>query len=189
MSAPPEVTAVWNALAQWTLLFVAWLNAGQHGAFGQPNHSKAPFTLSLSAAKSEIKAGDPVDIRVVMTNTSDHDVDCTYDYRNALDRNYVYEVAGEKAQGVAKIEKENHGGSDIWPCVLKPGQSTPTGGGRISVLYDFSQPGKYNIQVSRPVYGDEGRPGTFGTGSDHPPFVRSNTVTVTVTANATVEGK
>jgi hypothetical protein len=183
---------MWSALAEWTIfLIVVWTNAGAQGALGQSSPSKPPFMLSLSTVKPEIRAGDPVDIRVVMTNTSDHDVDCTYDYSNALDRNYVYEISGENGHRVRKIEKEHHGGSDIWPCVLRPGQSIPTGGGRISVLYDFSQPGKYTIQVARPVRGDEGRPGTFRTGSDHPPFVRSNAVTVAVirAARTTPEGK
>jgi len=107
----------------------------------------APFKLTLSAPKSQVQAGNPVNITVVMTNTSDHDVDCTYDYSNALDRNYDYDVTNEKGQRVKEIEKKYHGGSDIWPCILRPGQSTPTGGGRISVLYDFSQLGKYTIQV------------------------------------------
>jgi len=35
-------------------------------------HSQSvPFTIALSAAKSEVMAGEPVDLRVVMTNTSD----------------------------------------------------------------------------------------------------------------------
>ena len=140
----------------------------------------APFKIALSAAKSRVTAGDPVNLVVVMTNTSDHDVDCTYNYSNALDRNYVYEVTDEKRQPVHTIEKKFHGGSDIWPCILKPGQSTQTGGGQISVLYDFSRPGKYTIQVSRKVWGDENRPGTYGKGSGQPGIVKSNTITVTV---------
>jgi hypothetical protein len=43
----------------------------------------APFTLTLGAARYEVKVGAPVDIRVVMTNTSDHDLDW------ALARMYV----------------------------------------------------------------------------------------------------
>jgi hypothetical protein len=144
----------------------------------------APFTIVLSAAKSQIRAGDPVDLVIIMTNTSDHDVDCTYNYSNALDRNYVYDVTDEKGQPVQTIEKKHHGGSDILPCILKPGQSTQTGGGRISVLYDFSHLGKYNIEVSRRVWGDENRPGTYGKGSGQPGIVKSSTITVTVVGPA-----
>lgn len=143
-----------------------------------------PFTLSVSAAKSQVNAGDPVDLIVRMTNTSDHDVDCTYNYSNALDRNYLYAVTDEMGQPVQRIEKQHHGGSDVWPCILEPGQSTRTGGGRISVLYDFSRPGKYSIQVSRKVWGDESRPGTIpgtiGNGGNDAPLVRSRPIVVTV---------
>jgi hypothetical protein len=140
----------------------------------------APFTIALSAAKSKVDVGGPVDLRVVMTNTSDHDVDCTTNGSNALDRSYEYEVTDENGRPVRKIEKEHHGGSSIWPCIVKPGQSDGPSGGRISVLYDFSRPGLYTIQVSRKVWGDEDRPGTFGKGNDHAPVVKSNIITVTV---------
>jgi hypothetical protein len=149
----------------------------------------APFTLTLGAARYEVKVGDPVDISVVMTNTSDHDVDCTTVSSNALDRSYEYDVRNEQGQRVKKIEKEHHGGSSIWPCVLKPGQTDTPSGGRISVLYDFSRPGKYTIQVFRSVFGDQGRPRTFGKGSDHAPVVASNTITVTVNRAEVGPGK
>ena len=58
----------------------------------------APFTIALTAAKSQVKAGEPVDLKVVMTNTSDHEVDCTSNCSNALDRNYKYDVTDEKGQ-------------------------------------------------------------------------------------------
>ncbi len=140
----------------------------------------APFAVTLSADKYQVTAGSPVDLIVVMTNKSEHDVDCTVNGSNALDRNYVYEVTDEDGQPVPKIEKKYHGGSSVWPCVLKPGQSSLPGGGRISVLYDFSRPGKYTIQVSRGLWGDENRPETAGTGRDHQPFIKSNTIVVTV---------
>ena len=142
----------------------------------------SPFTIVISAAKSQVTAGDPVDLKVVMTNTSDHDVDCTTNGSNALDRSYEYEVKDEKGQPVRKIEKEHHGGSSIWPCVLKPGQTDTPSGGRISVLYDFSRPGKYTIQVSRRVWGDENRPGTYEKGSGQTGILKSITITVTVVA-------
>jgi uncharacterized protein YdbL (DUF1318 family) len=136
----------------------------------------APFTIALSAAKSQVKAGEPVDLIVVMTNISDHEVDCTSNGSNALDRNYEYDVTDENGRSVRRIENEHHGGSSIWPCLIKPRLAA---GGRISVLFDFSRPGKYNIQVSRGVWGDENRPGTFdGAGYKH--FVKSNTIVLTV---------
>ncbi len=140
----------------------------------------APFTITLSADKYQVVAGGPVDLIVVMTNTSNHDVDCTVNGSNALDRNYVYDVTDEEGRPVPKIEKKYHGGSSIWPCILKPGQTDTPGGGRISVLYDFSRPGKYTIQVSRGLWGDENRPETAGTGRDNQPFIKSNTIVMTI---------
>jgi hypothetical protein len=144
--------------------------------------TQQPFSITISVEKSQIKVGDPVDLKVVMTNTSDHDVDCTVNGSNALDRNYLYDVVDEDGRPVPKIEKKYHGGSSVWPCILKPGQTDTPSGGRISVLYDFSRPGKYTIQVSRPVWGDDQRPGTVGTVQNNQADIKSNTITITVLA-------
>ena len=56
----------------------------------------------------------------------------------------------------------------------------PRGGGVISVLFDFNRPGKYSIQVSRPIWGDDQRPGTTGTVQNNQAEVKSNTITITV---------
>jgi len=69
--------------------------------------------------------------------------------------------------------------SSAWPCVIKPGE-TSTSGGLISILYDFHRPGKYTIQVSRPVWGDDQRPQTEGMTERNPPEIKSNTIIVTV---------
>jgi hypothetical protein len=144
-------------------------------------HSQAPpFNLTLSAVEPRLIAGSPVDLEVVMTNTSNHEVDCTSNYSNALDRNYLYDVRDAEGWPVPRIEKKYHGGFNIWPCTLKPGQSDNPGGGRISILYDFSQPGKYTIQVSRAQWGDENRPETAGTNKVQLPFVKSNTISIEV---------
>ena len=45
--------------------------------FGYSQTSQQPFNITVSAEKSEVKSGDPVYIDVIMTNTSDHDIDCT----------------------------------------------------------------------------------------------------------------
>lgn len=157
-------------------LFVLLLLGTAAMAFSQT----APFTIALSMSKSQVKAGEPVDLIVLMKNISDHEVDCTSNGSNALDRNYEYDVKDEKGHLVRKIEKEHHGGSSIWPCVIKPGQTATAAGGRISVLFDFSRPGKYTILVSRGVWGDENRPGTFERSSGYKYFVKSNILVVTV---------
>jgi hypothetical protein len=131
-----------------------------------------PFTISLSADKPEVKSGDPVDLDIVMTNTSDHEVDCTGAGSNGLDRNYRYDVLYEDGRPATKVVKKHpeigETGS-IWRCILKPGQTAQAAGGEISVLYDFSRPGKYSIQVSRFVKRDP-----------NSEVITSNKITITV---------
>jgi len=135
-------------------------------------NAKAPLTITVRAVRAEVEAGQPVDLDVVMTNTSDHDVDCTRAPSNALDRNFAYivtDAAGGTVRKIAKKYPEIGETFSSWPCVLKPGQSANAAGGRISNVYDFSRPGEYSIQVARFVAGDP-----RGT------MVKSNTITVTV---------
>lgn len=139
-----------------------------------------PFAISISTEKSEVKIGDPVDLNVVMTNISDHEVDCTTMSSNGVDRNYRYDVSFEDGQHLPNIEKKYHGGSSAWPCVIDPGKSDTPTGGRISRLFDFSRPGKYTIQVSRPVWGDDQRPGTATTFHNNQPEVKSDIITIIV---------
>lgn len=147
-----------------------------------PQESRQPFTITISTEKPQVKSGDPIYIDVVMTNSSDHDVDCTGNGVNALDRNYQYEVIDQQGP-VPKIGRKHpeigESGS-AWPCVIKPGGTAHAAGGLISILYDFHRPGKYTIQVSRPVWGDDQRPGTAGKVENHEPKVVSNTITITV---------
>jgi len=76
-----------------SLLVVLIAAAMAASFFGQP--TQQPFTITISADRPQIRAGDPVDLTIEMTNTSDHNVDCTKDWWNALDRNYRYEVLDE----------------------------------------------------------------------------------------------
>jgi len=144
--------------------------------------AQQPFTITVSTNKPEVKSGDPVYIDVIMTNTSDHDVDCTIYSINALDRNYRYDVIDEQGP-LPKIRRKypeiGETGSS-WPCILKPSESSRPTGGLISILYDFHRPGKYSIQVSRPIWGDDQRPGTAGKVENNEPEVKSNVITITV---------
>jgi len=144
--------------------------------------SQQPFTITISAEKNQVKSGDEVGIDIVMTNTSNHDIDCASYGSNALDRNYRYEVFDEQGP-VPKIKRKypeiGETGS-LSPCTIKPGGSAHADGGLISILYDFSRPGKYTIQVSRPVWGDDQRPGTAGTVQNNQADVKSNIITITV---------
>lgn len=141
-----------------------------------------PFAITISADKTEIEQGDPVDLRIVITNTSNQEVDCTGAPSNGLDRNFLYYVTfedGKSAPLVVRRHPEIGETGNIWPCTIKPTETAEAAGGRISVLYDFNQPGKYKIQVARHS--------SFDAES---PLIKSNVVNVTVLpANQTPTGK
>jgi hypothetical protein len=118
-----------------SLLVVLIAAAMAASFFGQP--TQQPFTITISADRPQIRAGDPVDLTIEMTNTSDHNVDCTKDWWNALDRNYRYEVLDESGQPVPKIEGKHPDTGDTPPCIIKPGETARTPGGRVSILFRF----------------------------------------------------
>ena len=131
-----------------------------------------PFTLILSAFRSQVFAGAQIEISVVMTNSSDHQIDCTGAPSNGLDRNFKYDVLYEDGQEVPRrINKHPHVGptGSIWPCVIKPGGTARNAGGLISALYDFSRPGEYKIQVER-----------YTAFDPNSPTVKSNIITIRV---------
>jgi hypothetical protein len=61
--------------------------------------------------------------------------------------------------------------SNIWPCVLKPGEATTKDDNLISELYDMTKPGKYVVRVSRFISGSRKEDGV----------IKSNEITITVT--------
>jgi hypothetical protein len=133
-----------------------------------------PFSITIRAEKPDIKAGTEVFIKVRMKNVSDHEVDCTRVPTNGWDGAYQYDlrdIRGNLAE--RKLLVPNHPeikeSSSIWPCILKPGEST-NDDHIISRLYDMSHPGKYLIQVSRLISGGHKEDGV----------VKSNTITITV---------
>jgi hypothetical protein len=145
--------------------------------------SQEPFSITIRTEKPKVRAGDPVYIDVSMKNISDHDVDCTINAGNALDNNYRYDIIDETGQTIPKTPKKHPeigDDSSIWPCIIKPGETSPKTGGLVSILYDLTRPGKYTVQVSRGVWGDGNRPGTAGRGDNNQPVVKSNTITITV---------
>jgi hypothetical protein len=134
----------------------------------------APFSISLSTQKPEIKAGSKVWVQIQMTNLSNHDVDCTRAPSNGSDRAYRYEVRDEAGNAVgpfARKHPEIGETSNIWPCILKAGEATTKDDNLLSGLYDMSKPGKYVVRVSRFVSGTRKEDGV----------VKSNEITITVT--------
>jgi hypothetical protein len=64
---------------------------------------------------------------IKLTNTSDHNVDCSMAYSNSLDRRYIYEVrtpAGSLVAKRARKHPEIGEPGSFYPCTINPGQST-----------------------------------------------------------------
>jgi hypothetical protein len=139
--------------------------------------SQQPFTITISTEKPELKVGDHVYLKVVMKNTSDHDISCDSYWYDTLDRNYIYDVVFEDGKPAQKIQRKTPSSSH--PCIISPTESKASGG-VISRAYDFSRPGKYTIQVSRPVWDDDQRPGKAGNVQNNQAEVKSNSITITV---------
>ena len=49
---------------------------------------KQPFTITLKAGTPQVKMGGQVILDVTMTNTSDHEIDCSLYYYDLIDTNY-----------------------------------------------------------------------------------------------------
>jgi hypothetical protein len=163
------------------ILFVLFMLGAAGIAWSQT--PQEPFSITISAEKPQVRAGDPVYIKIAMKNISDHDVDCTMNAVDALDRNFRYDILDENSQTVQKIPKKYPQIGDdinISPCIIQPGETAHAFAGLVSILYDLTRPGKYTIQVARGVWGDGNRPGTAGRGENSQPVVKSNTITITV---------
>jgi hypothetical protein len=126
------------------------------------------FSIVITTDNPVVKAGSDVLIKIQMKNISNHDMDCTMAPANGLDRKYRYDIRdaqGRPAVKVSRSHPELESGS-IFPCTLKPGESTPAVDNSISWIYDFTRPGKYLVQVSR----DDSKEG----------LAKSNKITLTV---------
>ena len=132
-----------------------------------------PFVLTISTEHPNVKSGDSIWIKVIMTNTSAFDVDCSSVSSNGIDLRYSFEVRDPNGKSISK-KKSKHpeleGAGSVHLCTLRPGQSTVAQDNLLSREFDFSPPGTYTIQVSRAA-------------SDSPrnDQVKSNTLVVTVT--------
>jgi hypothetical protein len=138
---------------------------------------QTPFALKLVATNETVKAGSEARIEITFTNTSDRDIHLSRPPGDVPDAEFSYdfEVRDEKGGLVpetryGQLFKEHHGrirGSWI-SRTLKPGDSIKETS-IVNLLYDFSLPGKYTIQVSHDL--------TEGSSKGK---VKSNTVTIVV---------
>ncbi len=146
-----------------------------------PETTKQPFSIKINAGHSHVKVGDPVYVGIEMRNTSDHEIDCTaMTGNNGIDGNFQYEILDDNGDPAPKIAAGKTFPEAI-PCTLKPENNYSTGG-EISRIFDFSRPGKYTIQLSRPIWGNDQIPGTGRTVQNGQAVVKSNKITITVVA-------
>jgi len=141
------------------------------------NDTYPTFALTLSPGTrnkiiSEYHVGDDMWITIVMTNLTNHDIDCSSQGAGGYDRMYGYEAIDEEGKPVEKrhqgTESYDHGGG------IGAGGSVPDEI-LINRVFKLNRPGKYTIRVSRqePFVKDE---------KGEPPVVWSNPITITVVA-------
>jgi hypothetical protein len=151
---------IFEAAALALLLLTTPLAA--HDAGGQP------FTIKISPLTAEIKNPKFVMLKIVMTNTSGSDVNAGAAYDASIDAAYTYDAKDQYGNPVPERTPSSDYRPNFVMRTLKPGESA-TENSNVARWYDFSQPGKYTIQVSRFIHGNIGDP-----------VVKSNIVTVTV---------
>jgi len=134
--------------------------------------TKPEIAIKISAP-NEVRAGSDVYITIVMTNFSDHPVDCSAWYVNGTDRRFRIDVRDSHGNSMKRrdVHPEMMPGSlQGLGSTLQPGESTGPLQDRISWANDLSQPGVYTVQVSRVVANDEKNG-----------LVKSNTISLTIT--------
>jgi len=108
-------------------------------------------------------------IKIQMTNTSDHPVDCSTYIVSGTDRRFRVEIKDENGNLMKKkdLHPEMMPGS-FASCTLEPGESASREE-LASWASDLTRPGVYTVQVGRIV----------GNGKND--LVRSNQITITIT--------
>jgi hypothetical protein len=160
-----------------TLLFVM---VGLPG-IGQSASPQPSFTIEIATNTPTVELGSPVKIKIKLTNTSDHDLDMSGSFNDMTgqDSNFHYVIRDESDNAVSR-KTYNHPelatGHPILGRVVKPG-ATLKEEQDVSRIHELNHPGKYLVQVVRPISGD------VNNG-----VVKSNTITITVVARDTTGG-
>jgi hypothetical protein len=119
-----------------------------------------------------VEAGQRIELKIVMKNLTNHDLEYQFEIRNYQDRSNNYDLWDARGKKLEPIKKKYPQIGDTAegfpPHIVKPGE-TETSGITITPLYDMTQPGTYTIQASRKI-SDEANAGV----------VYSNKITVSV---------
>jgi hypothetical protein len=132
--------------------------------------AQPPFSLVIRAVNADVKAGDGIELRVRLTNNSDHPIMASESWERGLSWSYNYDV--HDASGNVPKRKDSEGPRVLTAKIriLKSGESLESGT-LLSEAYDMNTPGIYVAQLSREIYDtDHHRDGV----------VKSNKITVTV---------
>jgi len=138
--------------------------------FGAQGTPKQPFTITISAMKPSYKAGARVELKVVMANISDREIDAGSVYDNSINIAYAYDVRDSTGNPVPYNNSKPSETQSARMRTLKPGESVMEIT-NVARWVDLSGPGEYQIQLSRNI-GDDEKEGV----------VKSNTITITVEA-------
>lgn len=164
-----------RAIARSRIAFVLVIGMGTSIAtVGQSDTSvqgkllKSPFELAIEA-DSVVALGSPVEMRIRITNTSTSEMHASAMHvRGGFAISYTYDIRDQSGNKLEQKPFDEGMAADGPIFRLRPGQSR-----RdltiISAYYDL-QPGKYAIQVSKPI--------SNVPGAD---VVKSNKIIVTIT--------
>ena len=154
-----------------TLLLLSAAAFSRTTVQGQANQ---PFSLTIAAKKSIIIAGSRLELKVRLTNISNHEIIGSVTYAGGTIINYQCDLRDSTGAPVQKKEHITRSGPSI-PAelsarirTLQPGESVEDGTFACKE-FNMSQPGEYTVQLSEPISGnsDDG-------------IVKSNIITITV---------
>lgn len=161
---------------QFVILGMAFVVGGSVNMASQgikePPPANTPFSLTIATKESTVRAGSPVLVEVKMENKSDHDLAVYRAVSGDLDQGgWVYKVSVRDTKGVEPPQTkfaQSVGVAGSGGYVSLRPEKTLTDRCNVAKLYDLSRPGNYTIQVER-------------LDEQSKAFVKSNTITVTVT--------
>jgi hypothetical protein len=165
-----------------TLSFSVTTLAPLNASASQAAQTKPPqFSVAISPVPAIVRAGSEIRVKIVMTNTTDHEINIVRSPGEDNGENWN-DIEGFDETGKAASETEYYrafkgkglykghivlrmGSNILFP--VKPGEALKDGI-IVGNLFDLSKPGKYTVHVQRPdrISGN---------------IIKSNTITITVT--------
>jgi hypothetical protein len=125
----------------------------------QPQGANAdqPFTITISTSNPTVKTNQAVEIKIRLTNTSNHPIDISEvrTHGCSVNQGYRYDIrdaTGRVAEILPEIQARTESGGRVVATVqihtLNPGEALEETTD-LSRCYDMTTPGEYTIQLSR----------------------------------------